>query len=50
LLLRHLLPVATTRRGMSSLLLRLVHHLMHAGGDQRCVVLVDPHGDLAVSA
>jgi hypothetical protein len=50
LLRRHLLAVAKTRRGKSSLLLRLVHHLMHADGDHRGVVLVDPHRDLAVSA
>ena len=34
LLRRHLLAVAKTRRGKSSLLLRMVHHLMHAGGDR----------------
>ena len=50
LLQRHLLAVAKTRRGKSSLLLRMVHHLMHSGGEQRSVVLVDPHRDLAVSA
>jgi len=50
LLGRHLLAVAKTRRGKSSLLLRLTHHLMHAGGEHRSVVLVDPHRDLAVSA
>jgi hypothetical protein len=50
LLRRHLLAVAKTRRGKSSLLLRLVHHLMHADGDHRGLVLVDPHRDLAVSA
>jgi hypothetical protein len=50
LLRRHLLAVAKTRRGKSSLLLRMVHHLMQAGGDHRSVVLVDPHRDLAVSA
>src|SRR5260370_27972572 len=50
LLRRHLLAVAKTRRGKSSLLLRMVHHLMDSGGDRRCVVLVDPHRDLAVSA
>ena len=50
LLGRHLLAVAKTRRGKSSLLLRMVHHLMDSGSDHRCVVLVDPHHDLAVSA
>jgi hypothetical protein len=50
LLRRHLLAVAKTRRGKSSLLLRMVHHLMHSDGDHRAVVLVDPHRDLAVSA
>jgi hypothetical protein len=50
LLRRHLLAVAKTRRGKSSLLLRLTHHLMQADGHDRSVVLVDPHHDLAVSA
>ena len=50
LLRRHLLAVAKTRRGKSSLLLRMVHHLMQSHGEHRCVVLVDPHRDLAVSA
>jgi hypothetical protein len=50
LLRRHLLAVAKTRRGKSSLLLRLVHHLMAADGDHRGVVLVDPHRDLALAA
>jgi hypothetical protein len=50
LLQRHLLAVAKTRRGKSSLLLRMVHHLMQSGGDDRSLVLVDPHHDLAVSA
>jgi hypothetical protein len=60
LLHRHLLAVAKTRRGKSSLLLRIVHHLMQTGirgsghttaaADRRCVVLVDPHHDLAASA
>src|SRR6202011_6204908 len=60
LLRRHLLAVAKTRRGKSSLLLQLVHHLMQSGSvgpnrrttgaERRCVVLVDPHRDLAVSA
>jgi hypothetical protein len=47
---RHLLAVAKTRRGKSSLLLRMVHHSMHSGGEDRSLVLVDPHRDLAVSA
>ncbi len=60
LLRRHLLAIAKTRRGKSSLMLRLVHHLMWAGtsgpsgraaGDvKRCVILVDPHRDLAAAA
>jgi hypothetical protein len=50
LLGRHLLAVAKTRRGKSSLLLRMVHHLMEAADQRRSVVLVDPHHDLAVSA
>jgi hypothetical protein len=50
LLDRHLLAVAKTRRGKSSLLLRMVHYLMLYGGEHRSVVLVDPHRDLAVSA
>jgi hypothetical protein len=50
LLRRHMLAVAKTRRGKSSLLLRITHHLMHADGEHRSVVLVDPHRDLAVSA
>ncbi|HTD77416.1 MAG TPA: hypothetical protein VK898_07260, partial [Chloroflexota bacterium] len=50
LLQRHLLAVAKTRRGKSSLLLRMAQHLMHASGERRCVVLVDPHRDLAISA
>ncbi|MDQ6670320.1 MAG: hypothetical protein M3069_06145 [Chloroflexota bacterium] len=50
LLRRHLLAVAKTRRGKSSLLLHMVDHLMHSDGDHRGVVLVDPHRDLAVSA
>ncbi len=52
LLRRHLLAVAKTRRGKSSLLLRLVHHLMQAdtGTERRAVVLVDPHRDLAADA
>jgi hypothetical protein len=55
LLRRHHLAVAKTRRGKSSLLLRLAHHLMQIGtrnsGDvPRSLVLVDPHRDLAVAA
>jgi len=60
LLRRHLLAVAKTRRGKSSLLLRLARHLMWAGtrtmnggatgGDRRALVLVDPHRDLAARA
>ena len=59
LLGRHLLAVAKTRRGKSSLLLRLVQHLMqsgaagtasHAASNARCIVLVDPHRDLAAAA
>jgi len=55
LLGRHLLAVAKTRRGKSSLLLRLVQHLMQADGratgtSPRCIVLVDPHRDLAAAA
>jgi hypothetical protein len=53
LLRRHLLLVAKTRRGKSSLLLRLAHYLMEArAGDGRppAVVLVDPHRDLAEAA
>ncbi len=50
LLRRHLLAVAKTRRGKSSLLLTLVHQLLIAGAERRCVVLVDPHRDLAAAA
>jgi hypothetical protein len=60
LLRRHLLAIAKTRRGKSSLMLQLVHHLMlagtsgpggrAAGPDRRCVILVDPHRDLATAA
>ena len=50
LLRRHLLAVAKTRRGKSSLLLRMVHHLMRSGGEHRALVLIDPHRDLADSA
>src|SRR5205814_7464161 len=47
LLGRHLLLVAKTRRGKSSLLLRLARHLMGRPG---ALVLVDPHRDLAEAA
>lgn len=47
LLRRHLLAVAKTRRGKSSLLLRLAEHLMRA--NPRALVLVDPHRDLAAA-
>jgi hypothetical protein len=56
LLNRHLLAVAKTRRGKSSLLLRLAQHLMTAGttgaGNKgsRGLILVDPHRDLASAA
>ena len=51
LLNRRLLAVAKTRRGKSSLLLRLTQHLMTTGtkgaGSGRGLILVDPHRDLA---
>jgi len=51
LLRRHMLLVAKTRRGKSSLLLRLARELMNDGTDGRpAVVLVDPHRDLAREA
>lgn len=60
LLQRHLLAIAKTRRGKSSLMLRLAHHLMlagtngpggrAAGATNRCIILVDPHSDLATAA
>lgn len=51
LLRRHLLLVAKTRRGKSSLLLRLARHMMEAAGpDRPALVLVDPHRDLARAA
>jgi len=51
LLRRHLLAVAKTRRGKSSLLLRMVSSLMRAqGAERRGLGLVDPHRDLAAAA
>ena len=52
LLRRHLLLVAKTRRGKSSLLLRLARHAMESrpAGVPATVVLVDPHRDLAHAA
>lgn len=52
LLHRHLLLIAKTRRGKSSLLLRLAQHLMAETGDGAppALVLVDPHRDLALAA
>jgi hypothetical protein len=56
LLRRHLLLVAKTRRGKSTLLLRLFRHLLETPpvpgelGRRPCVVLVDPHRDLARAA
>lgn len=48
---RHLFLVAKTRRGKSSLLLRLAGYLMEAPRDgRRALILVDPHGDLARAA
>ncbi len=50
---RHLLLVAKTRRGKSSLLLHLAQHLMQPdvpGASPPCLVLVDPHHDLARAA
>jgi hypothetical protein len=47
---RHLLLVAKTRRGKSSLLLRIAQHLMQPsspGHVPSSLVLVDPHRDLA---
>jgi hypothetical protein len=46
---RHLLLVAKTRRGKSSLMLRLAHHAMQSE-PRRAVLLVDPHRDLAEAA
>jgi hypothetical protein len=56
LLNRHLLPVAKTRRGKSTLLPRLAQHLMTTGttgaGSKggRGLILVEPHRDLASAA
>ena len=53
LLGRHLLLVAKTRRGKSSLLLRLARYLMEhriIDGAPHGLVLVDPHQDLAKAA
>jgi len=50
---RHLLLVAKTRRGKSSLLLRLAQYAMEAhrsGGMPAGLVLIDPHRDLAQAA
>ncbi|MBV9354020.1 MAG: DUF87 domain-containing protein [Chloroflexi bacterium] len=47
LLRRHLLLVARTRRGKSSLLLRLAQHAMAQG---ESLLLIDPHRDLAQAA
>src|SRR5207237_723898 len=46
---RHLLLVAKTRRGKSTLMLRLAHHAMWSE-PRRAVLLVDPHRDLAEAA
>jgi hypothetical protein len=45
---RHLLLVAKTRRGKSSLMQRLAHYCMQAE-PRRALLLVDPHQDLAES-
>ncbi|HZU12262.1 MAG TPA: hypothetical protein VFB58_05440 [Chloroflexota bacterium] len=50
---RHLLLVAKTRRGKSSLLLRLAQHIMEVhtmDGVHPTLVLIDPHRDLAQAA
>ncbi|MCC6178483.1 MAG: hypothetical protein IT305_24520 [Chloroflexi bacterium] len=50
LLRRHLLLVAKTRRGKSSLLLRIAEYVMESsslGGRPPMLMLVDPHRDLA---
>jgi hypothetical protein len=46
---RHLLLVAKTRRGKSTLMLRLAHHAMQTA-PTRGVLLIDPHRDLAEAA
>ena len=46
---RHMLLVAKTRRGKSTLMLRLAQHAMQAE-PRRAVLLVDPHRDLAEAA
>lgn len=52
ILARHLLLVAKTRRGKSSLLLRIGQHIMASGARSApgSLVLVDPHRDLARAA
>ena len=50
LLRRHLLLVAKTRRGKSSLLLRLAQYLMTRPRPAPALILVDPHRDLAEAA
>lgn len=53
LLRRHLLLVAKTRRGKSSLLLQLARYTMEAhpaGAPPPALVLIDPHRDLAQAA
>lgn len=50
---RNSLLVAKTRRGKSSLMLRLAQYVMErpdARGKYRCLLLVDPHSDLAREA
>lgn len=46
---RHMLLVAKTRRGKSTLMLRMAQHSMQAE-PRRAVLLVDPHRDLAEAA
>ncbi len=52
LLSRHLLLVAKTRRGKSSLLLQMARYLMSQSASARpaALILVDPHRDLAQAA
>ena len=52
LLRRHLLLVAKTRRGKSSLLLRLAQEVMTSisGAQRLALLLIDPHRDLAQAA